>query len=63
MELYDQMDTVPIYQSSLIIMNIMAGAIILQESVLYTPGEFTLMCLFGIISIAGVWVILKKPPP
>ena len=30
--LYDQLETVPIYESSLILMNTISGAIILQES-------------------------------
>jgi len=29
MELYEQVDTIPIYQSSLILLNIAAGAIIM----------------------------------
>ena len=63
MELYDQMDTIPIYQSALIILNICAGSIVLHESKLYSHAEFVLMVLFCMISISGVWVIIKKPPP
>lgn len=34
--LFDQIDTVPIYESSLIIINILAGAFVLQESAKFT---------------------------
>lgn len=44
-------------------MNILAGAIVMQESVLYSPGEFCLMVFFGLISCAGVVLIIKKPKP
>ena len=61
MELYDQVDTIPIYQSSLILLNIASGAIVMQESKLYTPDGFLILVLCGFISIAGVWIIIKKP--
>ena len=63
MELYDQVDTIPIYQSSLILLNIASGAIIMQESELYTTGEFLLLVFCGLISVSGVWLIIRKPPP
>lgn len=61
MELYDQVETIPIYQSSLILMNICAGTIVMQESRLYTVDEFIPIIFFGLISISGVWLIIKKP--
>jgi hypothetical protein len=61
MELYDQVDTIPVYQSSLILFNIAAGAIILQEARLYKWWEFMFVVLCGFISIIGVYVIVKKP--
>jgi len=63
MELYEQVDTVPIYQSSIIIMNVVAGVVVMQESELYTSYEFLMIALGGLISILGVWIIMKKPVP
>ena len=57
------MDTIPIFQTSLIICTILSGAIVMQESKLYTVGEFFLMVIFGSISVIGIWIIIKKPPP
>ena len=61
MELYEQVDTIPIYQSSLILLNIAAGAIIMQESRLYSLYEFLMIILGGFVAILGVWIIMKKP--
>jgi len=63
MELYEQVDTIPIYQSSLILLNIAAGAIILQEARLYSFFEFLMIIIGGFVSIVGVWIIMKKPVP
>ena len=54
MELYEQVDTIPIYQTSLILLNIAAGAIVMQEARLYTFQEFLLIILCGLVSISGV---------
>ena len=61
MELYDQVETIPIYQSSLILLQIAAGAVILQEIRLYTPLQFLIVVFFGLIAILGVFIIVKKP--
>ena len=61
MDLYDQVDTIPIYQSSLIILNIGSGAIILKEADMYTWWEFLIVCLCGVVAIIGVFLIVKKP--
>lgn len=61
MELYEQVDTIPIYQTSLILLNICAGAIVMQEARLYTFQEFLLIILCGLVSISGVQLIIKKP--
>jgi hypothetical protein len=58
MEMYDQLDTVPVFQSSEIVANIAAGAIILQETQLYTNKEFWLVVIFGLITISGSWIKL-----
>lgn len=61
MELYDQVDTIPIYQSSIILLQITAGALIMKESKLYEFWEFINLVICGIIAIIGVFVIVKKP--
>ena len=61
MELYDQVETIPIYQSSLILLQIAAGAVILQEIRLYTPLQFLIVVFFGLIAILGAFIIVKKP--
>lgn len=61
MELFDQVDNMPIYQSSLILLNIAAGAIVMQEAKLYKWWEFLLVVLCALISVLGVYVIVKKP--
>jgi fatty-acid desaturase len=61
MELYDQVETIPVYNSSLIFFNIAAGAIVMQEYKLYKWYEFIFVILCGIISIIGVYVIVHRP--
>eukprot|EP00355_Strombidium_rassoulzadegani_P007882 CAMPEP_0168619692 /NCGR_PEP_ID=MMETSP0449_2-20121227/6739_1 /TAXON_ID=1082188 /ORGANISM="Strombidium rassoulzadegani, Strain ras09" /LENGTH=169 /DNA_ID=CAMNT_0008660647 /DNA_START=234 /DNA_END=743 /DNA_ORIENTATION=+ len=61
MEIYDQIEIIPIYNSSMILLNICAGAIVLNEKLYYTWGELCLIILCGCISIVGVWVIIYKP--
>ena len=61
MELFEQVDVIPVYQSSLILLNIAAGSIILEERKLYSGQEMLNILLCGLISISGVWIIIKKP--
>lgn len=61
MNLFEQVQYIPIYQSALIFSNIMCGAIIMQESKLYTVEEFLMVVMGGCIALSGVWVIIKKP--
>lgn len=61
MELYEQVDTIPIYQTSLILFNLAAGAIIMQEARLYTFREFMILVGCSCVSILGVQLIIKKP--
>ena len=39
----------------------MSGAIIMRESELYFFWEFCMICLGGLITLIGVWIIIKKP--
>jgi len=58
MEIFDQIETIPIYQSSLILLNMAAGAIVMQEYILYTFGELITLILCSLIAISGVWLII-----
>lgn len=61
MALYDQIEIVPIYQASLILLNMLSGVVIMQESSKYQSSEliFLLVCL--IVCISGVFTIAKRP--
>jgi hypothetical protein len=61
MEVYDQIEIVPIYQSSIIMMNICAGAIIMNEKQFYSWGELLGIFASGMVSIVGVVIIIRKP--
>jgi hypothetical protein len=45
----------------LILLNIAAGCIILEERKLYSGRELLNILLCGLVSICGVWIIIKKP--
>ena len=60
MHLYDQITTIPIYEASLILLNMVCGAIILGESAAYTFLEMLLLIFSALISIAGVIIIARK---
>jgi len=61
MELYEQIQYIPIYQSAVLFSNILSGAIIMNERRLYTFSEFLMVVLGGSVALTGVWVIVKKP--
>lgn len=61
MEVYDQIDIIPIYQTALILFNMMGGAIILNEQAMYTVNELIVLILCSFICIAGVIIIVRKP--
>ena len=61
MEIYDQIDIIPIYQTALILFNMMGGAVILNEQAWYTWAELIVLVLCSFICIAGVIIIVKKP--
>ena len=60
MHLYDQITTIPIYEASLILLNMICGAIILGESAAYSTFEMVQLFLSAFISIAGVIIIARK---
>lgn len=61
MENYEQLNATPIYESSLIMMNITCGIIILHESQLYEWHQLLLLILCASIIISGVYIIVNKP--
>ena len=61
MEVYNQAEVGPIYSSSLILLHMLSGGIILNETVLYTRGEIWMLIFYSMICIAGIYVIAKKP--
>ena len=61
MENYDQIEIVPIYESSLILMNIICGCLILSEYELYEWQQLLSLLACSLICIFGVFQIMKKP--
>lgn len=61
MENYEQLNATPIYESSLIMMNITCGIIIMNDSQLYEWYELMLLVLYAMLIISGVFLIVNKP--
>jgi hypothetical protein len=61
MENYDQIEIVPIYQTSLILLNIICGAIILDERDMYRWFELIFLVFCSTLCIAGVFIMVRKP--
>lgn len=61
MHLYDQIEIVPIYQASLILLNMLCGSVIMKESNDYSNQDFIFLLLCLIICISGVYTIAKRP--
>lgn len=57
---YDQLEVVPIYQSSIIINGILCGSIILNEVRLYSPLGIGMIVVGAIICISGILLLLYK---
>lgn len=57
---YNQLEVVPIYQSSVIINNILCGGIIFNEFKFYTWWQMLLILTGTLICISGIMVIVKK---
>lgn len=62
MEMYEQIEVVPIYQSSLILLNILCGGIILNEEAMYQWYELLELIACSLICILGIVLIVKHPP-
>lgn len=61
MEIYDQIDIDPIYQSSIIFFNMMSGAIIMDEIKMYTNHQLIGLVSSAFVCVYGVLVIVRKP--
>jgi len=51
----------PIYESALIMSNIVCGALVLDEKKLYRTDQMIGLLVSALVSIAGVIVIVTKP--
>ena len=60
MEVYPAIEMMPVYMTFEIIMNMLCGAIILNEAQMYDVKELLLLCLFTAISISGIFVLVNK---
>lgn len=57
---YDQLEVVPIYQSSIIINGILCGALLLDEVRFYSFNSIIMIGMGTLTSIAGILLTLKK---
>jgi hypothetical protein len=57
---YEQMEIIPIYQSSIILTNVLCGAIIFQEMEKYNWWKIMMLSIGFMICISGVSVIILK---
>ena len=57
---YNQLEVVPIYQSSVIINNIICGGVIFNEFRLYSWWQMLLLVTGTVICISGILIIAKK---
>jgi hypothetical protein len=62
MSVYDQLETVPIYQSSLVIYSMISGAIILDEKSMYTPTQLSTLFCLGLVCVLGMILLVNKQP-
>lgn len=61
MENYDQIKASPIYESSLILNNIICGIIILNERRNYAPEELFILFLCGLVVATGSALLVSSP--
>ena len=61
MEVYNQAEIGPIYSSSLILLHMLSGGIILNEKALYTRKEIWMLIVYSMVCILGIYIIAKKP--
>lgn len=61
MRIYPQLEIQPIYETSLIVWNLICGALILNEKKMYTSAELIRLGIYCLICIFGVFSLIKKP--
>jgi ATP/ADP translocase len=61
MEVYNQAEIGPIYSSSLILLHMLCGGIILDEKALYSRTEILELLGYSMICILGIYIIARKP--
>ena len=57
---YDQMEIIPIYQSSVILNNVLCGGIIFNEFSRYVYWKVIVLFVGFTICIVGILIIVKK---
>lgn len=57
---YDQMETIPLFQASIILNNVLCGGVIFQEFAKYTFGNMCILFAGVCICMAGIAVIIMK---
>ena len=60
MKYYNNLDVMPIYQSTILMGLMVSGLLVLNESALYTVGELFLLFGSAIVVIAGIYLLTKK---
>ena len=60
MKYYNNLDVMPIYQSTILMGLMVAGLLVLNESALYTWGELCLLFGSAIVVIVGIYLLTKK---
>ena len=60
MEIYDQIEIIPIYQTALILLNITSGSIILNEIEVYHTYQLGELTCCAIICISGVYMMVYR---
>ena len=61
MHLYKQIQVIPIYETSLIMLNLFCGCIILDEKSMYFWYEIISLMMCACIQIFGIFLMIKKP--
>lgn len=61
MKNYDQAEIGPINESSLILLNLICGGIILNEQKLYLWWELVILLMCCIVCILGIKIFISKP--
>lgn len=61
MAMYDQSENGPIFAAFFILIQIISGAILLNEGVLYNTFEMVQLTFYSSICIMGIYILANKP--